>query len=599
MIRRKGRLIFAALALVCLAACGPSAPGAPGVAPTDSTASTPSASVNAQPANMSAMLEISELPSPPQLTSVNKLSEDLAAAVFSRGTFVGVTDEGKPVIRLDAGLSALEVRSRVEDAGGAINPPRSFRPVRRLIVGGAERVPSIAADGVRTVLTHEPGAFAVVESPDGFAPAELTALAESATVAIVEPDYPLELFGQNATAVNDPRFPEQWGLPVVRAADAWSTGVSTSITVAVIDSGVDATHRDLAGNLVAGWDFFDNDPDPTDKFGHGTRCAGIIGALANNKEGIVGLAWTIRIMPIRIFGNAGEFAETSRGVMAVDYAVQKGARILNLSWGSPRLAVALRNAMTRALSKGVLVVAAAGNGGPDRIGDDNDVTPIYPASLTSDGVISVMALNQADARSTFSNYGAKSVHIAAPGEKILSTVPGHTYGEDLGTSMAAPFVTAAAALLWSRSGNTSMSAASIRTMLLKEARKVPALAKQSTTGAVLNLAFLAAQSKKPLITGSPTAVRPASPKGTTEPDAQWIGRIQFGVPAIGAETTGIVLHTQRGVFELDVDDGRLNSLAERLDGQTVRVRGALKLTPGVALPSRRIIEVSDLRRAPR
>ena len=218
------------------------------------------------------------------------------------------------------------------------------------------------------------------------------------------------------------------------ALSAWSIATgSHDIIVAVVDTGCNLTHPDLAANLWTnsneipgngldddgngylddyhGWDFRDRDSVPADVSGHGTHVAGIIAAQGDNQLGIAGTAWRARIMPVR-FMDAFDQGTTADAIAAIEYAVAQGAQIINCSWGGSGYSTALRNTMA---NSGVLFVCAAGN-----VASDNDSTPFYPASYPSDNIIAVAASDQMDRLTRFSNFGTQSVDIAAPGIRIYS-----------------------------------------------------------------------------------------------------------------------------------------------------------------------------------
>jgi subtilisin family serine protease len=220
------------------------------------------------------------------------------------------------------------------------------------------------------------------------------------------------------------------------AEQAWdlSTG-SSDVIVAVVDSGVDIEHPDLSGNIwtnpdeivngidddgngyiddVHGWDFTTHTNDPVDTHGHGTRVAGIIGAVGNNAIGISGVCWKVSIMPLR-FISAADYGTVANAIDAIEYADAKGASVINLSWGGPDYSQALKDAIDAA---GALVVCAAGNQGRDLA-----LSPNYPASYDSANILSVGASNMNDAPAWFTNYSDHWVDVAAPGTDILSTVP--------------------------------------------------------------------------------------------------------------------------------------------------------------------------------
>jgi subtilisin family serine protease len=252
---------------------------------------------------------------------------------------------------------------------------------------------------------------------------------------LVEPNY----YVNAALTPNDPLWASQWGLPKVRADLAWDIELGKrSVIVAVIDTGIDYSHEDLAENyLPSGYDWVNHDSDPQDDNGHGTHVTGIIGAVTNNGVGIAGLS-QVSIMAEKVLDNmgGGTIFNVAEGVID---AAEKGARITNNSYGTYTYSDTLRAAFEYASIHGTLNVAAAGNGNTDK--------PFYPAAFT-EFVISVAGTDQNDARYTSSNYG-DWIELSAPAVNIISTLLGDSYGTLTGTSMASAFVAGAAALIWS------------------------------------------------------------------------------------------------------------------------------------------------------
>ena len=240
-----------------------------------------------------------------------------------------------------------------------------------------------------------------------------------------------------------------------------------------------------------GWNFIDSNNDPWDDIGHGTHVAGIIGATGNNGQGIAGVNWSVELMPLKVCGADG--CPDAAIIDAIGYAVFKGVKILNASLGGPGLSYAMRDAIVAAGQAGTMLITSAGNGTGDNpqdgVGDNNDVNPVYPAAFVLDNVITVAATDQNDRRSVFSNFGLQTVHVAAPGQYILSTVPTVMspvfltdwcvgvpfigYNVCAGTSMAAPHVTGLAALL--QSAYPGYSYSQIRGMIIKYVDKQPTL----------------------------------------------------------------------------------------------------------------------------
>ncbi|MDP9486294.1 MAG: S8 family serine peptidase [Actinomycetota bacterium] len=341
----------------------------------------------------------------------------------------------------------------------------------------------------------------------------------SPDVEYAEPDFVFE--PSQTTSANDPSYPKLYGLnntgqtggtagADINAPEAWSTTTGDAeVVVAVIDTGTDTNHPDLKNNLwtnpgetaangvdddnngyvddVDGWDFYNNDAtvyDAADGDKHGTHVAGTIAGQGNNDLGVVGVNWKAKIMPLKFLGPNGGY--TSDAVEAINYAVAKGAKISNNSWGGGGYSQTLKDAIHRADASGHLFVAAAGNGGSDGVGDDNDATPHYPSSYDNPNLVSVAATDSKDALAGFSNYGAASVDLSAPGVSILSTLPGDTYGGYSGTSMATPHVSGVAALL--KSKNPTADDATIKEQILKSVDARSNLSGKTATGGRLNAA---------------------------------------------------------------------------------------------------------------
>ena len=353
----------------------------------------------------------------------------------------------------------------------------------------------------------------------GTSQAEVMAWAVAQTgVSYIEPNF---VFDTSATYPNDPNFDQLWGLhntgqlggqpdADIDAPEAWDiTTGSRSVVIAVIDSGVDYTHPDLANNIwvnpgeipgdgidndgngyiddVNGWDFAYGDADPMDVDGHGTHVAGTIGASADNGIGVSGVAWDVQIMALKGLGDTGTGSSADL-LAAVNYATMMrrdhGINVVatNNSWGGVGgYSQAMFDAIEAAGREGVLFVAAAGN-----FSLNNDVIPFYPASYDSDNIISVAATDMFNNLAGFSHVGATSVDIGAPGVDILSTLPNDSYGMQQGTSMAAPHVAGVAALLAAYS--PSATSQEIRQAILSSAVPNPSLAGQVSTGGVLNAA---------------------------------------------------------------------------------------------------------------
>lgn len=257
-------------------------------------------------------------------------------------------------------------------------------------------------------------------------------LPAAAIVTASEPDYyAVALEGE----ASDPLYPQQWHLPVIRAADGWNTvtSASPSVVVAVVDSGICGDHPDLTGRVLPGYDFVEDDSDPQDDLGHGCGVAGIIAANADNAEGIAGIAPNTQILPLRVLDAQG-VGTYSNVAAAIVYAADHGAAVINLSLGGGSPSALLQNAVDYAVTKGALVIAAAGNTGG---------AVLYPAAYTP--VIAVAAVDSSLQRSRFSSFGPE-IDLLAPGENILTTSRDGGYRTMTGTSFAAPQAAGVAAL---------------------------------------------------------------------------------------------------------------------------------------------------------
>ncbi len=318
--------------------------------------------------------------------------------------------------------------------------------------------------------------------PEGFdVPTAIQKMEADPNVEYVEPNY---IYRIDAVP-NDTHFALLWGLhntgqnvngttgtadADIDAVKAWdiSTG-SPDVVVAIIDSGVHTAHPDLKANIwvntgetagngidddlngyvddVHGWDFIHNDNIPEDENGHGTHVAGTVAAVGNNDAGVAGVSWNAKLMVLRAFDKDG-VGSAAAEIQSISYASAMGAHIINASWGGGSYSRALKDAID---ASPAVVVCAAGNGGDDLIGDNNDATPHYPSGYSSANIIAVAATDQNDNLASFSNYGPSSVDVAAPGVNILSTANNGGYIYLHGTSMATPHVSGVAALVMGQS----------------------------------------------------------------------------------------------------------------------------------------------------
>jgi len=331
---------------------------------------------------------------------------------------------------------------------------------------------ALSTSGVRVLDTAPEGQLLKINIPSNQLVVMMAKLLKDSSVEYVVPNFKLHRLG-SAQAFDVGAFQEQWALTKVRAQEAWALAGnkgSRSITVAVIDTGVDYNHPALKLNSVQGIDYRDNDNDPMDLTGsqnpgHGTHCAGIVGA--NGSGGMSGMSPEVSIMPIRFLGADGS-GDLMNGIKAIDYAIEKGAKVISASWGAAvptSQAQPLIEAVKRASDAGVIFVAAAANDGKS-----NDVASMYPANAKFANTITVAASDVSDAKPNWSNYGKHSVDVASPGHEIYSTLPGNKYGNLSGTSMATPLVSGMVAFLLAQ--DSTLSGEDIRSILQSTGVKV-------------------------------------------------------------------------------------------------------------------------------
>jgi subtilisin family serine protease len=363
------------------------------------------------------------------------------------------------------------------------------------------------------VVRYRDGRIAVMRAPVGGESRAAAALRLRPDVAEADPDY----IRHAAATPNDPGFPDEWALlntgqsggtagADIHAPDAWNlTTGSSSVIVAVADTGVDDSHTDLAANMWRnpgetgngretnqvdddangfvddwrGWDFVDGDNNPADEnpLGHGTFVSGVIGARGNNWTGVTGVAWSVRIMALRVLDKSGN-GSSSDAIKAYQYASRMGASVLNGSFSGENGSNAERTVISGLT--GMLFTTVAGNESVN-----NDVTPSYPCNYGTSNMICVAATDANDQLAGFSNYGS-SVQLAAPGVGIVSTRVGNSYALSSGTSAAAPFVAGAAALV--KALTPGATTTSIRSQLLTSVDGKPSLLGKVSTGGRLNAA---------------------------------------------------------------------------------------------------------------
>jgi subtilisin family serine protease len=336
----------------------------------------------------------------------------------------------------------------------------------------------------------------------------------NSNIEYIEPNYIVHSVSDEDETPSDSYFSSQWGLSNsgknsgtiltrgvphvdINILKAWTqTMGAPSIKIAVIDTGVDYKHPDLKDQIdinekefngtigvdddgngfvddIYGYNFYDKNGDPRDDNGHGTHCAGVIGA-AHNGLGIAGVMKEVKIIPVK-FLNAKGAGDNLSAVSAIDYAMKRGANIMSNSWGGSQKSQAIEDAIAATEKAGITFIAAAGNSTRD-----NDSVAFYPASYKSSNIISVGSFAANGKLSKFSNYGINSVHVTAPGSYILSTFMNGKYKVLSGTSMAAPHVAGVVGLLLSKEPNLKPS--EIRERLIKTSVKTDYLKNASVSG---------------------------------------------------------------------------------------------------------------------
>ena len=438
---------------------------------------------------------------------------------------------------------------RVRTGAAVPAPPYAAHAPNDLIVRFRDGVPSTLQHDLRMEMRAAPRArFRAgaeqwsLEAGESVEEA-IARLSDDPRVEYAEPNY--VLYADRLP--DDPRLAEQYALhntgqtggtpgADVDALRAWniSTGGSGAgagpaggaqgdgsgsggdgVLIGIIDTGVDTRHPDLRDRIfvnpgeiadngidddgngfvddVSGWDFANADNDPFDDVYHGTHVAGIAAATGDNGRGVAGVAWHARLLPVKFLSADGS-GFSADAIRSIDYAALMGARVLNNSWGGGAFSNAMFDTIAAVGTDGVLFIAAAGNDG-----ENIDAKPHYPASYDLTNLIAVAATDDRDGIASFSSYGGRGVLLGAPGAGILSTLPGGAYGLLNGTSMAAPMVTGAVALLWA--AEPLLTIPEVRARLAASAKPIPALAGKTATGGRLDLFHLLAR---------PDAIPPAA-----------------------------------------------------------------------------------------
>lgn len=338
-------------------------------------------------------------------------------------------------------------------------------------------------------------------------------LLQSDVVQIAEPNY----IYRTSRLPNDPEIGKLWGLVNSGQADsnksigiagvdigaekAWDiqTG-NQDLLISVIDTGVDYNHKDLKGNIwtneaeangtpgvdddnngyvddIHGYDFVNKDGDPMDDHGHGSHCSGTIAAKGDDNQGIVGVAWNAKIMGVKFLSKDGS-GSLDDAVEAIKYSTKMGVKIMSNSWGGGGYSEIMKEAIDEANAKGIVFTAAAGNHS-----GNNDESPSYPASYNVPNVISVAAVDNRGRLATFSCFGRRTVHVAAPGVNVFSSLPGG-YASWSGTSMATPHVSGVVALLLSQ--DPTLTPEKVRERLIKTSKPLAGLKGKSASNGIVD-----------------------------------------------------------------------------------------------------------------
>ncbi|HEV2828599.1 MAG TPA: S8 family peptidase [Pyrinomonadaceae bacterium] len=375
-------------------------------------------------------------------------------------------------------------------------------------VGDINQITSRFNDQLQDEIEAVPGLTAIDDRDDAAGGEVADQYRLLPEVEYAEPNYEIAIDQNEKNGklkrAEELRQAEQWAFTHIGVPEAWATTKGSSgIVVGVLDSGVEYTHIDLVNNIwsrppemmpyhdqelgtiddVHGYNAVANDGDPSDENGHGTAAAGIVGAHCGNGPRICGVSPQVAIMPLK-FINAGGFGYVGDAVEAVNYAINRrragvNLRVINVSWDLAEPSRALADVIRAGYQVGILFVVSSGS-----TGTNNDRSPRHPASYDIGNIISVAATNRSDALAQFSNYGVKSVHIAAPGEDLLTTALGNEYQLRSDTALAAAIVSGVAALALSAHPDASLD--QLRSLLLESVDMLPALRGKVSTGGRIN-----------------------------------------------------------------------------------------------------------------
>jgi hypothetical protein len=350
------------------------------------------------------------------------------ALVAALSGYAGLSDAAPAQAKNGAAANAELPAS----AGGVVGWARG-----RLLVAPRAGLPEKEFDKIlKSLNARSKGRFSrththFIELPPGMDEVKaMQALKKDRRLKYVE----LDMAVAPSASVNDPAYSNSWALPKIQAPAAWDVANGLGVTIAILDTGVDSSHPDLAANMVPGWNIFDNNADTSDVHGHGTSVSGTSAAVANNSAGSAGVAWGAKIMPVRISGLDG-WAYFSTIAQGINWAADNGARVANVSYGVSGSA-SVQSAANYMRSKGGVVVAAAGNSGIDET--------IAP----HESMLSISATGSTDVRPSWSSFGGY-VDLAAPGVSIYAPTRGGGYANVSGTSFSAPITAGTVALMMS------------------------------------------------------------------------------------------------------------------------------------------------------
>ncbi|MEY2430056.1 MAG: thermitase [Verrucomicrobiota bacterium] len=423
----------------------------------------------------------------------------------------------------------------------------------------------LRANGATYRKTLRPLNVRIVNVPESRTEAVLAALRSDADIEFAERDF----VAQAAFVPNDPLVVSgsEWHLATIHAPEAWDiTMGGTNTIVAVLDSGINAAHPEFAGRLLPGYDFVSNDNDPSDDFGHGTAVAGTIVADGNNGMGVAGVAYGCSVLPVKVVDASG-FASYSTIAQGIKYAVDHGARVINLSVAGDSTSATLQSAINYAWNNNVVVVAAAGN--------NANTVPQYPAAC--DHVIAVSATEPDDSLAGFSSYGSY-ITVSAPGDNIWTTQKdlSNPYGAWRGTSFASPIVAGVAALV--ASANPSLSNTQIVALLKQTADDVGVAGYDTSFGFGRINAFRAVSAANSAPGAQPPPPPPVEVVETNPPSVT----VSSGPPNGARLTSPLVSFAGSAADNVGVErvEVQINSDATQVANGTTNWNSSVDLMPG-------------------